>query len=69
MTENKKKILEMLAENKISADDAYRLLNAIDSEEGGQRDTPKTGVETKSKPKYLRVTVLTDPDRGNCTAM
>ena len=65
MTDNKKKILEMLAENKISADDAYRLLNAIDSEEGGQRDTPKTGIGAKTAPKYLRVTVLPDPDRGN----
>ena len=31
MTESRKKILEMLAQNKISADEAYRLLNVIDA--------------------------------------
>ena len=36
MTENKKKILEMLAEKKISIDDAYRLLGVIDADEGGR---------------------------------
>ena len=67
MSENKKKILEMLADKKISADDAYRLLTAVDGDQGGQRNTGKdnagrydtsrqeTGVKTK--PKYLRVTV------------
>jgi len=35
MSDNKKKILEMLAQGKISADDAYRLLSAID---GGEAD-------------------------------
>jgi hypothetical protein len=57
MTENKRKILEMLAENKISADDAYRLLNTIDPEESGQGNAPKAGPAVKAKPKYLRVTV------------
>jgi hypothetical protein len=67
MTESKKKILEMLAQNKIKADDAYRLLNAIDSEEGGRENTGhgnegqenvRSGVtEIKTKPKYLRITV------------
>ncbi len=38
MSENKKKILEMLAQNKISADDAYRLLSAVDSGEGWARE-------------------------------
>jgi hypothetical protein len=61
MTENQKKILEMLAEKKISVDDAYRLLNAIDSAEGGQESTLKTEAAVKAKPKYLRVTVLPDP--------
>lgn len=67
MTENKKKILEMLAENKISADDAYRLLNVIDSEEGEQESTPKVEPEGKAKPKYLRVNVMPDAESGNGT--
>jgi hypothetical protein len=57
MTENQKKVLEMLAQSKISVDDAYRLLNAIDSGEEGQGKKAKTEPENKTKPKYLRVTV------------
>jgi hypothetical protein len=58
MSENKKKILEMLAQNKISADEAYRLLNAIDSGE----EVKKEGATMKETAKYLRVTVLPDPE-------
>jgi hypothetical protein len=65
MTENKKKILEMLAEKKISVDDAYRLLDVIDSGETGEEGTPKTETAVKAKPKYLRVTVLPDPEHEN----
>jgi hypothetical protein len=78
MSDNKKKILEMLAENKINADEAYRLLSAIDSRETEQRDSDresqsKSETAIKGKPKYLRVTVTpgnnhTDPahaDRVN----
>lgn len=62
MTENQKKILEMLSQNKISTDDAYRLLNLIEPEEGGREGTARTEPESKARPKYLRVTVLPDPD-------
>ncbi len=62
MTENRKKILEMLAEKKISVDDACRLLSAIDSTESGQERAAKTETAGKVKPKYLRVTVLPDPE-------
>ncbi|MFA5374724.1 MAG: hypothetical protein WC455_03085 [Dehalococcoidia bacterium] len=62
MSENRKKILEMLDEKKISVDDAYRLLNTIDSAETSREGTSKTGTATKSKPKYLRVTIIPDPD-------
>ncbi len=61
MTENQKKILEMLSKNKISIDDAYRLLNVIDSEEGERESTVKEEPVVKARPKYLRVTVLPDP--------
>jgi hypothetical protein len=62
MTENQKKILEMLSQNKISTDDAYRLLNLIEPEEGGSESAVKAEPEGKAKPQYLRVTVLPDPD-------
>jgi hypothetical protein len=62
MSENKKKVLEMLAQGKISADDAYRLLRAVDNDGEGQgsgerEDSGGRGPEVKIKPKYLRVTV------------
>ena len=62
MNENQKKILEMLSEKKISVDDAYRLLNVIDTEESGQKIPPKAMTAEKAKPKYLCVTVLPDPE-------
>ncbi|HJX12780.1 MAG TPA: hypothetical protein VJ377_04550 [Dehalococcoidales bacterium] len=58
MTENQKKVLDMLAENKISADEAYRLLNLIDAGEGGRGADVRVEGEKKDKPRYLRVTVV-----------
>jgi hypothetical protein len=60
MSENKKKILEMLAQGKISSDDAYRLLNAC---EEGVSEKEKVEPDTRVKPKYLRVTVT--PGEGH----
>ena len=62
MSENKKKILEMLAQNKISADEAYRLLNVIESGESGKEGPGQTATAVKDKAKYLRVTVLPDDE-------
>ena len=62
MSENKKKILEMLAHNKITADEAYRLLNIIESGESGRESTGKMATAMKEKAKYLRVTVLPDAE-------
>lgn len=49
MAENKKKILEMVTENKISVDEAERLLKLVDE--------PETDSKVKKSIKYLRVTV------------
>ena len=69
MTESQKKILEMLAEKKISTDEAYRLLGALDSGGAEQPAAPKAETETLAKPKYLRVTVMpkegADPDHAD----
>ena len=62
MSENQKKILDMLAQNKISADEAYRLLNVIESGESTRESTGKTATAIKDKAKYLRVTVLPDAE-------
>jgi hypothetical protein len=64
MTENRKKVLEMLAENKISAEEAYRLLDAMDAG-GGDESPTREGAVVKAKPKYLRVNVLPNPENGN----
>ena len=62
MTDNQKKILEMLSEKKISTDEAYRLLNALGSDDVGLEGAPRVQTNTMAKPKYLRVTV--NPKEG-----
>src|SRR5258708_5788703 len=49
MSENRRQILDMLAQGKINADEAERLLSALERE--------PTGAETRRKIKYLRVVV------------
>jgi hypothetical protein len=63
MAENKKRILEMLAQNKISTDEAYRLLSALETERSAAEDTSKSGTAAKMKSKYLRVCVMPGPER------
>jgi hypothetical protein len=64
MNENRRQILEMLAAGKISADEAERLITALE-----QPPAPTaTGTEPrqKTKPKYIRV-VVDDNGRGTST--
>jgi len=63
MSENQKKILEMLANKKISVDEAYRLLSALKNEASAPESTTEAGTTGKTKPKYLRVTV--QPGQGH----
>jgi len=63
MSENQKRILEMLADKKISVDEAYRLLGALKTETGAPERTGEAGTTGKPKPKYLRVCVT--PGRGH----
>jgi hypothetical protein len=56
MADNRKKILEMLEKKKISADEAYRLLSAVDTQEGVREEEVKSAVP-KTNHKYLRVTI------------
>ena len=59
MSENQKKILEMLADKKISVDEAYRLLSALKAETGAPESTAGAGgTAGKPKRKYLRVSVV-----------
>jgi hypothetical protein len=58
MSDNNKKILEMLAENKISVDEAYKLLSLVQPETGSESGETK---ERKGPSKYLRVTIKSEP--------
>jgi len=52
MNEQRRQILEMLAEGKINADEAERLIAAL----GRDREAPPP-TQPRGKPKYLRVVV------------
>jgi Fe-S-cluster formation regulator IscX/YfhJ len=56
MSDNQKRILDMLAEGKISADEAQKLLAAIRTGGDEARSTPTRDA------KYLRVVIHPDPD-------
>jgi Asp-tRNA(Asn)/Glu-tRNA(Gln) amidotransferase B subunit len=56
--EQRRQILQMLAEGKITADEAERLIDALERE---QPESPSGAVSRpKSRPKYLRVVVMDD---------
>ncbi|HEY3906572.1 MAG TPA: hypothetical protein VGM14_21865 [Streptosporangiaceae bacterium] len=68
MNEQRRQVLQMLAEAKITADEAERLIDAIDQD----RPEPPVGTVSrpKSRPKYLRVVMMDssageDPSRIN----
>jgi hypothetical protein len=54
VTEERRQILEMLAAGKINADEADRLLGAL---QGGQPATTSSATASRPAPKYLRVMV------------
>jgi hypothetical protein len=66
MNENRRQILEMLAAGKITADEAERLINAVESSpttSAGERSASASGVNgviVKPRAKYLRVLVEAD---------
>jgi hypothetical protein len=51
MNEQRRQILQMLAEGKITADEAERLIDALG------REQPESAPAVKSRPKYLYVVV------------
>ena len=57
MNENRKRILEMLAEGQISADEADRLLAALEKEASPAATAADPEPHSKTWPKYLRVVV------------
>ena len=67
MADNKKRILEMLAQNKISADEAYQLLSALEFEGVAAKGISKAGTAERMKSKYLRVCIVpgNEHERGS----
>ncbi len=61
MSEAEKKILEMLANRKISVEEAYRLLSALRTEGRASEHAAGAAATAKPKPKYLRVSVVPGP--------
>ena len=66
MAENKKRVLELLAEKKISVDEAMKLMDLVDQPEGGGQEAVE-GALLKKKPKYLRVVI--EPMAGSGSTM
>jgi hypothetical protein len=56
MNEQRRQILEMLAEGKITADEAERLIDAL------ERQQPASPPTAAQRPKYLRLVVNSEDD-------
>ena len=62
MSEQRRQILQMLAEGKITADEAERLIDALERQQ--PESPPGAAPRPKSRPKYLRVVVNSADDPG-----
>jgi|WetSurMetagenome_2_1015567.scaffolds.fasta_scaffold1333383_1 hypothetical protein len=65
MSDSRTRILEMLAQNKITVDEAERLLTAIGTNEKVEEKTSSTTTLNGKMPKYLRVVIEPGPDCKN----
>jgi|SRR5271166_579153 len=57
MNEHRRQILQMLAQRKISAEEAERLISAAEEPSTTQSSQPGSAAGAKGRPKYLRVQV------------
>lgn len=68
MNDDRRSILDMLAAGQITADEADRLLGALDRGPASPQPSDPGYPATRAKPKYLRVAVDTDePGEGGPT--
>ena len=63
MSDSQKRILDLLAEKKISVDEAQRLLSLTEPEEDTGTRGPEESAGPKGKAKYFRV--LMQPEEGS----
>ena len=61
MENNRRQILDMLAEGRIGVEEAERLLTLVSAEAGDPASGQKTG-ERRASPKYLRIFVEPDSE-------
>ena len=64
MNEHRRQILQMLSEGNISADEAERLIAAMEEPSATKFADPSVGAAAKN-PKYLRVVVDSEDDGGH----
>jgi len=57
MTDSRRKILQMLAKGKITADEAERLLNALNEEQSADQSPDSPTTPAKPKPRFLKLQV------------
>jgi len=62
MNDHRRKILEMLSTGQITADEAERLITALEKDQSAQSGA--NGSERRPKPKYIRV-LVEDNGHGN----
>jgi hypothetical protein len=62
MNEHRRQILQMLSEGNITADEAERLIAALEEPSAGKSPDNTSGSEAKARPKYLRVQVDSEDD-------
>jgi hypothetical protein len=65
MNEHRRQILQMLAEGKITADQAERLIAAFETSSASKASDGPAESGTKARPKYLRVQVDSGDDGGH----
>ena len=63
MSDNQKRILDLLAEKKISVDEAQRLLSLTEPDKDTGTRGPEESAGPRGKPKYFRV--LVQPEEGS----
>src|SRR5579864_2227307 len=57
MSENRRQILQMLADGKVTADEAERLIAALEKESASAQAEPARSEVLRPRAKYLRVVV------------
>ena len=62
MNEQRRQVLQMLAEGKITADEAEQLIDALEREQ--PESPPGAEPRPKSRPKYIRVVMVDNSSAG-----